>query len=100
LAERLHRISFVSGKGGVGKTSLAVNFAWICSHFAKTLLVDLDFQNQGATGLLCSYLPGDCKGAVDHLLKPGRLEAADFVKLDPDLYFIPAVPLKNPPEAF
>lgn len=98
MAERLHKISFVSGKGGVGKTALAANFAWICAHFAKTLLVDLDFQNQGTTGLFCSYFPQECRGALDHLFKPNQLAAADFVRLDANLYFIPAVPLQNPPK--
>ena len=97
MAQQFSKISFVSGKGGVGKTSLAVNFAWICSHFAKTVILDLDFQNQGATGLLCSYLPSDCRGLVEPLLKSASLKTWDLVKLDANLYFVPSVPLQNPP---
>jgi cellulose biosynthesis protein BcsQ len=45
-------VSFVSGKGGVGKTMLAVAFARQLSRKGKTLLLDLDFFNRGLTGLL------------------------------------------------
>ena len=48
-------VSFVSGKGGVGKTSLAANFALMARELAKTVFIDLDFQNQGATGLLTLF---------------------------------------------
>lgn len=45
-------VSFVSGKGGVGKTMLAVAFAHEISRNARTLLLDLDFFNRGLTGLM------------------------------------------------
>ncbi len=45
-------VAFVSGKGGVGKTMLAVAFAKELSRATKTLLIDLDFFNRGLTGLL------------------------------------------------
>ncbi len=45
-------VTFVSGKGGVGKTMLAVAFARELSRSTKTLIVDLDFFNRGLTGLL------------------------------------------------
>jgi MinD-like ATPase involved in chromosome partitioning or flagellar assembly len=45
-------IAIVSGKGGVGKTMLAVAFAREMSRSNRTLLVDLDFFNRGLTGLL------------------------------------------------
>jgi cellulose biosynthesis protein BcsQ len=45
-------ISFVSGKGGVGKTMLAVAFAREMSTQKPTLLLDLDFFNRGLTGLM------------------------------------------------
>lgn len=98
MPNKLHKISFVSGKGGVGKTSLAVNFAWICRHFAKTLLVDLDFQNQGATGLLSSFITPDCGSAIDSILRPESLEQCGPVDLDANLQFLPAVPLHAPPK--
>lgn len=45
-------ISFVSGKGGVGKTMLAVAAARELSLNCRVLLIDLDFFNRGLTGLL------------------------------------------------
>jgi len=98
LADQLHRISFVSGKGGVGKTLLAVNFAWVCAHLGKTLLVDLDFQNQGATGLLSSFIREASRGAIDYILGSEQVTDDAFVKLDANLSFLPAVPLNRPPK--
>jgi cellulose biosynthesis protein BcsQ len=49
--KRLLTVSFVSGKGGVGKTMLAVAFAKELSRKNKTLIIDLDFFNRGLTGL-------------------------------------------------
>ena len=45
-------ISFMSGKGGVGKTMLAVACAKELSLRKRTLIIDLDFFNRGLTGLL------------------------------------------------
>jgi cellulose biosynthesis protein BcsQ len=96
VKEQPRLISFVSGKGGVGKTSLAVNFAWLCSQVYKTVLIDLDFQNQGATGMMIRKLPSDTcgvfevlHGACDAKINPGQI--------DKNLYFVPAISLLNPP---
>ena len=40
---------FFSGKGGVGKTSSAVNIATGLSYLGKTLIIDLDSQANIAT---------------------------------------------------
>ena len=45
-------VNFVSGKGGVGKTMLAVAFAREFAQAQKTVILDLDFFNRGLTGLL------------------------------------------------
>jgi len=45
-------VAFVSGKGGVGKTTLAVAFARELSRSSRTVLLDLDFFNRGLTGLM------------------------------------------------
>lgn len=50
--EKVPVVSFLSGKGGVGKTTFAVNFARILSSCSKVLLIDCDLANRGATSLL------------------------------------------------
>lgn len=83
------KFAFVSGKGGVGKTVLAANFAFLCSTRCRTVIVDLDFQNQGASGLLAQYLRAGCVNAFD-LLAKGHVEVNSLIKLNEHLFFIPA----------
>ena len=43
-------IAFMSGKGGVGKTGMAINVANFCAENGKrVLLVDCDINTKGAT---------------------------------------------------
>lgn len=49
-------LTFVSGKGGVGKTMLAVAAANELSHAQTTLVLDLDFFNRGLSGM---FIQGD-----------------------------------------
>lgn len=89
--------AFVSGKGGVGKTVLAANFAWVCSQIAKTVLVDLDFQNQGGSGLFAPHIvfgPGNALEAIQH---PRRETLQELNEVAERLYFLPAVSWQKPP---
>jgi cellulose biosynthesis protein BcsQ len=83
------KISFVSGKGGVGKTLLAANFARCVSTVRRTLLIDFDFQNQGASGLLASYLKPGCLNAFDLLMSDGARSASP-IEIRSNLFFAPA----------
>ena len=83
-------ISFVSGKGGVGKTLLAANFAWVCSQVARTALVDLDFQNQGCSGLFAPHVSLEGGNALDYIKKDGTPDET-FVQVSKTLSFLPAV---------
>jgi MinD-like ATPase involved in chromosome partitioning or flagellar assembly len=88
-------VSFVSGKGGVGKTSLAANFAWICGRAGKTVLIDLDFQNQGCTGLFLASLPSDVCGAFDMLVGTEAYSRCQPVPVEDNVFFIPAVTIMH-----
>jgi cellulose biosynthesis protein BcsQ len=86
-------IGVYSAKGGVGKTTLAVNLAWASAVLSKrrTLLWDLDAQ-AGA-----SYILGESPGAkaakssitrdadVSGLIRPSNIEGVDVLPADESL---------------
>jgi len=81
-------VAAFSVKGGVGKTSAAVNLAWRAAREHRTLLWDLDPQG-GATYLL----QAKPKRKVDaHDLVRGKAGLADVVRTTPDprLDIVPA----------
>ncbi len=84
-------IAFVSGKGGVGKTMLASNFAWVCGQLTKTLLVDLDFQNQGATGLFAPHVQFSQSNALDAIKNPQDEQAREPILVPEGISFLPSV---------
>jgi len=84
-------VSFVSGKGGVGKTMLSVAFAREMSVGSRTLIFDLDFFNRGLTGLMRHGRK------VKEIEKPTFLKGADaaathvlwsVMEVAPNLFFV------------
>lgn len=94
MTTRAQVISFVSGKGGVGKTTLAINYAWVCSQFGKTALIDLDLQNRGASSLFFRKIDQHRLGSADCLLHLG--EVSELVSLAEQLWFMPAASANAP----
>mgnify|MGYP005840074347 CR=1 FL=1 len=52
-------ISISSGKGGVGKTTFAMNYALNLSRFGRTILIDLDMGTSSIRNHLDVYVPYD-----------------------------------------
>ena len=80
-------IAIMSGKGGVGKTMLAVSIARELSLAGGTLVVDLDFFNRGLSGLL---VHGDDKKTIAPPAFLGQESdgAWEFMKVEDKLYTI------------
>lgn len=100
--EKVPVVSFLSGKGGVGKTTFAANFARILSSSSKVLLIDCDLANRGATSLLSPDVKKD-ETNLYALLRAGLLgeysnekaflriiEDHKLKKLHENLYFLPS----------
>lgn len=76
-------IAFISGKGGVGKTTMTANIAVALSqHKKRVLLVDLDPQN--ALRLHLGMDPNDSAGLVREGIAPSSVFDSPF-----DVKFIP-----------
>lgn len=89
-------ICISSGKGGVGKTSIALSLARELAQAAKVLVVDLDYFNRGATGLLTGRLLFKRKGeCLVEVVLGGQSEQAelfppihiDAIEKEPNLLF-------------
>lgn len=87
----LRTFAFVSGKGGVGKSILASNFAWVCSQVARTLLMDLDFQNQGLKGLFAPHARFSRANVLGALQSAGDADLQKAVEVAQGLCFLPSV---------
>ncbi len=74
-------VSLASGKGGVGKTLFAANLARLASTRFRCVLIDLDFQNQGCSGLLSRFLLPGCTNAFDILSDSAHLSRTSICAL-------------------
>lgn len=86
-------IALVSGKGGVGKTTITTNLAWLISSTpARVLIVDLDFQNLGCTGLFASTYDLQKSNVLDLLTSENGLENCPITltHIHENLFFLPA----------
>ncbi len=93
-------LALVSGKGGVGKTTLATNMSWLLgTSGSKVLIVDLDFQNLGATGLFSALYRLPDTNVRDLLSTPGALtgDAAPIARITETVSFLPAAFEKGGP---
>lgn len=87
-------VAFTNKKGGVGKTTTAVNMAAYCAQFGKkTLLVDIDSQGNATTAL--GFSKGALKKSVYNVLidddtasaniLPTQVELLDILPANVDL---------------
>lgn len=87
----MHKLVFANNKGGVGKTTSAINTGGMLAEAGyKVLLIDLDPQSNLTIGLA-----GFGTGPENHIgkLLEGEMKASDvIVELTPNLHIIPASP--------
>ena len=71
-------IAFTNKKGGVGKTTTAVNMAAYCAAFGKkVLLVDIDSQGNATTAL--GFIKSALKKSVYNVLIEGDDASANIL---------------------
>lgn len=86
LPHKARRMAFLSGKGGVGKTSLAVNTALTFSRMGrKTVLMDCDLGLANA-----DFLPGvQTQSTLDSIILSGQDVRKAVVVMPSGLWLVP-----------
>lgn len=85
-SERLHIITVASGKGGVGKSTVALNVAWHLAQLGrKTLILDAD-ENLGNIDVMTGVSP---KMRLAHVLRRERDIEDVLVTLSKNLTILP-----------
>ena len=93
-------IAFLSGKGGSGKTTLALSMAdLLCSCGIRTLLVDSDLSTNGATYFYEARLSEQVSNVQNKVVSFKDILASRFhnhkfsiLSIKPNLDFIPSIP--------
>lgn len=88
---RTRIISFISGKGGSGKTTVTISIAKLLSEMGfKCLLVDVDLATNGASYFFKNYF-GYQDGILEILENDQKvLTTDDCIKISDSLFFIPS----------
>ena len=89
-------IGIVSALPGEGKSTIAVNFAQTLAKSAKTLLIDADLRNPGATRSLGQHAD---EGLLEVLLENRAPSSAVLTDPDSGLKFLPAVVKRRVPHS-
>lgn len=87
-------ISIVSGKGGCGKTRIAVALAHVLSQTSKVLLIDLDLYNQGLTTLLKQKVSEQDPTVYGLVYENRSIENIDLdkkSKIRENIFFLPGI---------
>jgi MinD-like ATPase involved in chromosome partitioning or flagellar assembly len=84
-------VALVSGKGGVGKTTIATNLAFaLAAGGNECMLIDVDFQNLGCTGLFEARWELPKIDALTLLRDCPSCVVPDIIEVAAKLRFLPA----------